>query len=232
MKVANLIKTLLVPLLMIPLLLNGYKSIAMTAVIAILGLALNLVNAFFCLYKLSVKISFRNLERAIILSILSFSVLVFLKNVFERIYWSSGQLLLGTMLGTVSVAIFSLAIQLKGYYEIFSKTISGLFLPRVTVILNNQDKGIHEFNALFIKVSRLQFHIIYFILIVFILVGKNFIILWAGKDYVSAYHITLMIMIAYTIPLAQSLGGLLLQALNKLSMEVTIFLWLHYFPLD
>lgn len=53
----------------------------------------------------------------------------------DRIYWSTGQFVLGAMVGTVAVAVFAVAIQLQGMYMMFSTAIVGVFLPRVTAMV-------------------------------------------------------------------------------------------------
>lgn len=221
-KFLNIIRAILTPLLMIPLLLIGYKSVAMVAVFISIGVLISLSNLWFCFGKLKIKVSFRNFNRNLLQSILGFSVFVFLKNIFERIYWSSGQVMLATTMGAVSVAIFSIAIQIKGYYETFGKTIGNLFLPRVVKIISSTDT-FEEFNLLFIKIGRIIFHILGFILVMYLLIGDIFISLWAGSNYSEAYFISVLILAAYTIPLTQILASQMLQALNKLKFQVLVF---------
>jgi hypothetical protein len=59
--------------------------------------------------------------------------------------------------------------------------ISGLLMPRVTeMTVKNTPPA--EFTNLFIKVGRLQFLIISFIVSAFVAYGRQFIALWAGED--------------------------------------------------
>ena len=64
--------------------------------------------------------------------ILFYSFWIFLAAITEQFYWNSGQWALGIFQGTTMVAIFSLAIQLKGMFYLFSSAISSVFLPKVT----------------------------------------------------------------------------------------------------
>ena len=43
-----------------------------------------------------------------------YSFWIFLNTIMDRIYWSTGQFVLGAMVGTVAVAVFAVAIQLQG----------------------------------------------------------------------------------------------------------------------
>jgi len=223
LKTMNIVRSLLVPILMIPLLLLGYKSIAMTLITVGVGLLINIVNVVFCFRKLDVKFLFDKINKKLMFSILGFSILVFGKDFFERITWSSGQFIIGANLGTIPVAIFAIALQMKGYYETFSKTISNLFFPRVVSLMKNSN-FIQEFQLLFIKIGRIQFHLLAYILMIYLLIGEYFINIWAGKNYNSAYKMSLLIMIPYTFPLIQSLGGLFLQATGKLKIQLYIYI--------
>lgn len=223
LKIMNIVRSLLVPLFMIPLLLLNYKSIAMTVVVVGVGILINLFNVFYCIKKLKVKFVFKNSEKSLVISILSFSVLVFGKDVFERITWSSGQFILGANLGVVSVSIFAIAIQMKGYFETFSKTISNLFLPRIMSILNDENFS-EKFLSLFIRIGRIQFHVLSYILVIYLLIGEEFICLWAGENYRYSYGLSLWIIVPYIFPLIQSLGSLYLQAINKLKILLYIYL--------
>ncbi len=222
-KILTIVKALLTPVFMIPLLLLGYRSVAMIVVAVVIGILIVICNVWFCFYKIKIKVAFKNFDLHLLKEIFWFSLFVFLKMILERVYWSSGQFILGATIGTISVAIFSIALQMKGYYESFSQAIGGLFLPRVTAMVANKDP-LTQISEIFIKVGRIQFHIIGYILCVYILIGQQFIILWAGKNYYYAFEMSLFIMIPYTIPLIQSIGYSLVQAYNVQKPLILIFL--------
>jgi O-antigen/teichoic acid export membrane protein len=212
-KLLSIMRTVITPLLMLPLLFLGYKSVAMTGVAVTVGTLINISNVWYCYTKIKIKISFKNFDFHLLREIFLFSLLVFLKIILERIYWSTGQFIVGAAVGTIAVAIFSIALQMKGYYESFSQAIGNLFLPRLTSMIGNKESTV-LINEVFLKVGRIQFHVIGFLLCIYFLIGEHFIVLWAGPNYISAYTISLIIMVPYTIPLIQSLGYMLVQAYN------------------
>lgn len=221
-KIINILRVILMPCIMIPLLLIGYKSVAMASVTIILGIIALVTNIWFCFYKIKIKISFHNFELNLLKEISSFSMLVFIKMIFDRIYWSSGQFILGSYAGTTAVAIFAISIQIKGYFYAFANAINGVFLPRLTVLVTN-NCPIKVISDLFIKIGRIQMQILAYLLSTYILFGQYFIELWAGKNYLSSFYISLIIIIPYTIPLVQALGGTILQAYKKQKYQVNIF---------
>ena len=72
--------------------------------------------------------------------------------------------------------------------------------------------------------GRLAFIILMFVLGSVILYGKQFILLWVGPSYNDAWIITLLIMLAYTIPLAQGFTGSIIEAQNKVAFNSVVYL--------
>ena len=57
-----------------------------------------------------------------------------------------------------------------------------------------------------IKVGRMQFYILSLVSSGFIFFGRYFISIWAGKDFLEAYAVVLLLIIPGTISLCQSIG--------------------------
>lgn len=220
-KLAQIARILFSTITMIVILKLGYKAIGLVVVQTLFNLAFLLANAFYCRHKLKIKIIFGKMNWEFFREILFYSFWIFLGTITEQFYWNSGQWALGMFHGTIMVALFSLAIQLKGMFYLFSSAISSVFLPKVTrmVTLNTSVK---EISDLFIKTGRIQFAIIAYILTGFIVFGKTFIILWVGEDYMMAYYIVLMIFTCTTIPSIQNLGNSILMAYNKMKKKAII----------
>ena len=122
----------------------------------------------------------------------------------DRIYWSTGQFVLGIYKGSVAIAIYAVAIQLESMYMLFSTAISSVFLPKVTSMVS-RGANEREISNLFIRTGRIQYIVMSFILSAFIVFGKQFIYLWAGEGYEDAYYLSLMFFVPLTIPLIQNL---------------------------
>lgn len=80
-----------------------------------------------------------------------------------------------------------------------------------------------ELSDLFVKIGRIQYIIMAYILFGFILVGQDFVNIWAGKDYSNVYHIVLILIIPVTVPLIQNIGISLLQAQNRHKFRSVIY---------
>ena len=221
-KCVNIIRIIALPSIMIPFLLNGYKSLAMASVHISVGIFALVINVLFCFYKLKIRIKFKNYEIKLLKEIGVFSMFVFLKIIFLRITWSTGQFVIGSFLGTAAVAIFAVAIQIRGYFHSFSEALNSLFLPRLT-ILASQKNSIEIISNLFIKIGRIQMHIIGYLLSVYILFGLDFVIFWAGPDYYDSYLISLIIIVPALVSLIQAVASVLLQARNELKFQAFVY---------
>ena len=151
-----------------------------------------------------------------------YSFWIFLNVIMDRIYWNTGQFVLGIYQGTVAIAVYSLAIQLHFMYNSFSTAISSLLLPKVIrVVVSGNDYN--EVSNFFIKVGRLQYIAMSFILTSFIIFGKPFIKLWAGQGYEDTYIISLLLFVPLTVPLIQNIGITILKARNQMKFRSVVY---------
>ena len=222
-RVINIIRIILNTVIMICLLEMGYKAVAMVILQTVFNISTLIINYFYCKYKLHIKLYFCNFQWGLLKEISIYSFWIFLNVIMDRIYWSTGQFVLGALVGTTAVAVFAVAIQLEHLYMQFSSAIGGVFLPKVTaMVARNNDRN--EISNLFIKTGRIQYIIIAFILSGFIIFGRDFIILWAGSEYEEAYLITLLFFVSLTIPLIQNLGITILQARNQMKFRSLLYI--------
>ena len=222
-KVVNIIRIVLNTIIMICLLEMGYKAVAMVVLQTVFNLLTLTINFFYCKYKLRIKIFFRNFQWSFLKEVAIYSFWIFLNAIMDRIYWSTGQFVLGAFVGTAAVAVFAIAIQLEHMYMQFSTAISGVFLPKVTGMVARNDNR-EEISDLFIRTGRIQYIVISLILTGFIVFGRDFIHLWAGSEYESAYLITLLFFISLAIPLIQNLGITILQARNQMKFRSLLYI--------
>lgn len=190
---------------LIAVLMMGYKAIAMVIVQTVFSLGTLFANFIYCKSKLKIKIFFHHFNIPLLKEIMVFSFWNFLSAIVDRIYWGTGQFVLGMYSGTVAVAVFSLAITLMNLYMSMSTSFNNVLLPRITVMATkeSQDK---EISDLFIKTGRLQFCILALILSGFIVFGRQFIHIWAGDGYAVSYLITTIFFVALLCPLIQNVG--------------------------
>lgn len=224
-KSLNIFRIILNTAVMICLLHFGYKAVAMVVVQTIFNVLTLVVNFIYCRRKLDIHIYFRfkHFHWGFLKEVAIYSFWIFLNAIMDRVYWSTGQFVLGAMVGTAAVAVFAIAIQLEGMYMQFSTAISSVFLPKVTAMVatNSSRKEISE---LFIRTGRIQYIVLAYILSGFIIFGRQFIELWAGAGYSDAYIISLLFFIPLTVPLIQNLGITILQARNEMKFRSVLYI--------
>lgn len=222
-KVVQIIRILLNTVVMVCLLKMGYKAIAMVVVQTVFNMATLLLNYYYCRYKIRIRLFFGKFQWGFLREIGIYSFWIFLNVIMDRIYWSTGQFVLGAAAGTVAVAVFAVAIQLEAMYMQFSSAIANVFLPKVTAMVATRRTD-REISDLFIRTGRIQFIIIGFILSGFCLFGRQFIILWAGPGYEDAYILALLFFVSLTIPLIQNIGVSILQARNQMKFRSLMYI--------
>lgn len=222
-KVVNILRVVLNTVVMICLLHMGYKAVAMVIVQTVFNILTLIINYIYCKTQLKIKIYFGKFKWDFLKEVAVYSFWIFLNVIMDRVYWSTGQFVLGIISGTAAVAVFGVAIQLHGFYTQFSTAISSVFLPKVTgIVVQSNDN--QEISNLFIRTGRIQNIIMMLVLSGFVLFGRQFINLWAGPDYDGSYIITLLFFFALYIPLIQNLGITILQARNQMRFRSLLYI--------
>lgn len=224
-RVLNLVRVIINPIVMCLFLYLGYKAIAMVIITTVFNLIILLTNCWYCFYRLKIRIAFTRINWSFLREVSIYSFWIFLNAIMNQLYWSSGQFILGVYQGAAAVAVFSVAIQLKVMYYMFSTAIAGVYLPKVTAMIAMKSSDL-EISNLFIRLGRIQYIILAFIVSGFILFGKPFIRLWAGENYIEAYSLTLILFISSLIPMIQNLGIVILQARNQMKFRSLVYLFL------
>lgn len=224
-KILQMIKVLVNPFVMLPVLLLGYKSIGMVVVTTLLTVVVEISNVVFCFKKLKIKFSFKEFDFLLMKEMTVFSSFIFMNMFIDQINWNVDKFILGRFKGTIAVAVYGLAAQLNTYYLSLASTISSVFIPRVNrmVAESNNDK---ELTELFTRIGRLQFILLSLVASGLIFFGQPFINMWAGTDYSEAYPIVLLLIMPVTIPLIQNLGVEIQKAKNMHKFRSWIYLFI------
>lgn len=201
------------PFFVLPFLLMGYGSIGMAIATTLVSLCLETANIIYSRKKLNIQFNFKGLDPSLLKEVAVFSWFIFLTLIVNEINWNVDKYILGRVSGTISVAVYGLASQLRVYYYSLSSAIYRVFIPRVNRLVS-EGKGDNELTELFIKVGRIQFIILFLAVSGFAIFGKPFIDMWAGQDYTQTYYIALLMFVSILVPSIQSLGVEIQRAKN------------------
>jgi len=218
LKVLGLLKTVVSPLVTLPLLLAGYRSITMVSVTVVIALITDVLYLSYAIGKLHVRFAFRHIEKGLFRELFTYTSFIAVNMVVDQINWNVDKVLLGRFKGTGAVAIYSVGYTLEHYYGMFSTSISHVFTPQIHRIVNRTLKDIEKqrimLTELFVRIGRVQFLVLGLIASGFVFFGKQFVLLWAGSEYAEAYVVAVLLMLPATIPMIQNTGIEVQRALN------------------
>lgn len=219
----NLLRTFLQPIVMVLLLyLVNMQSVGAIVVVTVFNLGTYLWYYIYSIRKLDFRFSLSKFDKQLVKPLLSFSIWMFLAMVFEQLQYNSGQFILGLFQGTNVIAVWGIAMIFILNYRSLSTAISNVFMPHLMSLSFNKDvEGIR--NTVYVM-TRLQGAVLFYILVNFILFGKQFLTIWAGDSYVYAYQCSIIVMVPMTISLPLEFCYLLQMAENKLAYRsITTF---------
>ena len=224
-RVINMIRTVLNPIVMLPLLLMGLGSVALVVVTLVLSVVTDAFNIWYCARKLRMRLTFGRFDFALLREMGGFSFFIFLNMIIDQINWTVDTTLLGIISGTAATAIYGVGAQINNYYKTLSTSISGVFTPQINRIVA-EGQGDDKLTSLFTRVGRIQFMLLMLVLTGFVFVGEPFIEAWGGGEYQGAYPIALMLMVPVTLPLIENLGIEIQRAKNKHQFRSKVYFFM------
>lgn len=221
-KVVDGIFTILAPVLNLIVLYMGFASVGMACIGLVTQIISGMIYYEYCRTKLKVSPRFHNMPFFIMKDVLGFSMFVFISSVIDMLYWATDKVLIGAMVGTTAVAVYNIGGTFTSMLQNMSSVISGVFATRVNVmVFSNQP--IDELSKLLIRIGRLQYYIVSFILSGYIVFGKAFLHFWAGDSYSLAYYVGLLTMIPLAVPLIQNIAFIVISAQNRLKFRSVVY---------
>lgn len=220
LKFLGIIKTILSPLISLPLLLNGFRSIALVCVTVSVTFFIDVIYLVYVLLVMKQKFVFSGFEKGLFRDLFTYTVFIAINIAIDQVNCNVDKLLLGRFRGTAEVAAYSVGFTLHQAYMMFSTAISGVFTPRIHNIINATKHDINEqklqLTDLFIRVGRIQYLVLALICTGIVFFGKYFIVnIWAGDGYDNSYYVALLLNIPAIVPLIQNLGIEIQRAENK-----------------
>ncbi len=192
----------------------GYGAVSLAVITTVVSLVLKLFQGIYVQGKYKPRFRIRGWDKALFMEVFAFSFFIFLNIVIDQLYANTDKVILGIVQNSVVVTIYTVGVQFTSYFEQLSTSISGVFLPRITELTTKED-GMKEISSIFVRIGRIQFLILGFLMSGFIVLGRMFIGLWVGDEMGEAYGIALVVILPAIIPLSQNIGISVIRALNR-----------------
>ncbi|MYL30783.1 oligosaccharide flippase family protein [Halobacillus halophilus] len=223
LKLLSIVQTIIRPFIVLTVFMFEANALILVIIQALINLLGIIFKIHYSFNKLQLKIKYHYFDKNLLKELFHYSFFIFVTMIMDQIFWRSDQIILGILVGTASVAVYSIGSQIVMYYMSLSLAMSGVFLPNITKrVMHNATKT--ELTDTFIRVGRLQYILLGAVVSGFILFGKEFISVWVGDDFTLSYYITIIIMIPFTIDLIQNIGLTILKAKNMYSFRAIVFL--------
>jgi O-antigen/teichoic acid export membrane protein len=190
---------------------------------------------FYYVYRFKL-LHFRGKEknRSLLKEVYGFTIWTTLIALSSRLIYNLSPSIIASLNGSVEVSIFSVASTMESYVWAVAAALNGLFLPKITKMLTKND-DINTIQELSIKVGRVQLILMSYIVIGFTLLGKDFLLLWLGPNFIRVYLVTLLILIPMILTMPTQIANTALIARGEIRhraigiiLQGTISIFLTY----
>lgn len=211
LKCAGILKTVISPLLGIPLLLAGFRSIGLVTCTLTISLITDGMYLYYVLAVLQNRFVIGTVKSETLKDLFTYTAFIAVNLIVDQINTNLDKVLLARYNGTAASAVYSIGFQLYQYFVMFSTAISSVYIPKVHMCVQENRADLRrlyeELTNLFTKVGRLQFLVLALIASGLTLFGKKFIVdIWAGPEYEESYYVMIMLVLPATVPLIQNIG--------------------------
>lgn len=194
LKLADLLYRFFIIVFTVAALLLGKGLYAVVAINAVVGLAISAYKWLVIKRTTSVRANLKFSDKNLYKDIFGFSIWVTISSLAQRLIFNITPSILGIVSNTSAIAVFGIVVTIESYSYLISSAINGMFMPKISNIYAN-DGAEKNVLPLLIKVGRFQYALNGLIIAGFALVGKSFITLWMGNDYLDAYYGILLVII-------------------------------------
>lgn len=181
------------------------------------------VQRRYCKCVLGVSRRSGRYDKSLAKRIMGFSVAIILVTIADQIFWNADKMIVAFFYGAELVAIYAIGSQIYSAYLYTGQVVSSVFFQRVSE-LYHKDHDMGAISKLFAKVGRLTSMLCLLVLGGFIVLGQDFIRLWAGDGYEQSFWVAVIVMVPFTIDLIQNLGITILQVMNKYMFRGVMYL--------
>ena len=190
----------IVPLITIPFIALGGRSIVMSVVTLIGNLVLSLIKIVYCVGFLKMKTTFKlsKSDFQTFKDIFKFSIFVFIVTLIVGINNQVDKTILGFAVGAVAVTVYQLSNIIPLYLANVTDNIIGLFVPRITENSVNERK--EEVQKSFDLMSKIVFFLSTLLVGGFFACGRFFINAWLGEGRENVFYFASLLMLAELMP--------------------------------
>lgn len=196
LKLADLIYRILLVGLMVLALSFGFGLYALVTVNAIAGLIVILYKYIVIKIKTPIQVNLKYKDSKLFKEIFNFSIWVTVMAFASRLIFTISPSILGVVANSSEIAIFGIVATIEGYIYTITTAINGMFMPTISkAYADDRDNLSKNIMPLFVNVGKFNMAVNSLLVIGFAVVGKEFVILWMGENYLNAYYGILLVIL-------------------------------------
>lgn len=195
--------------------ISFYKySIVIACVDAVLSVAVFVFLFVYVRRELKVKVNFSNFDRAIFNASLPLCTAIFLQTLVNQANSSVAKFITGIKLAPELVTLYSVGLYIYSMFSSLTTIPISMYAPQITRDVIGGTRG-KELTEKLVQPSRLIAIVGGTVLFGFVAVGRSFISIVYGNEYMQAWFIALIIMIPMFINMSNGVIINVLDAMNK-----------------
>lgn len=221
LKLCDVAHKLIIVAAMSVCLLMGGGLYSLVIVNALAGIIMIILKLWCIQYYTPQTISWKYFDKSEFKSVVGFSGWVTVMSIAQRFIFNIAPSILGALSGSIAIAILGIAITLEAYTFTFSNAINGMFLPKVSRIVA-EDNG--DVLPLIIRVGRILIYVISLIVFGVVTFGQDFISLWVGDEFSQSYYCAVLIILPSLFQLPQEIGSQAIFAQDKVKKLSLVYI--------
>ena len=224
LKIATLVLRAVLYFVVLPIWRSAVAVMAISVLISVLVILFELL---YLLFRLNLRIRYSYFDKTIFKESALYTGMMFVQSLTAQINTNLDNVLIGSLIGTVAVSVYSFGLTIFGMFQQLSCAISGVMLPTVTNELakGTDHRGLED---LVIQAGRIQFAILGAVVCGFAVIGKEFTYLWLAKQLGDGYKDVWIISMIFMIPtiweLSQNVCLSILRAKNLLGFRTMVLI--------
>lgn len=202
--------------ILLPLMKNAVAIVLTSVLIELLIISVECIYLKFVLHH---KIKLTKWDNELFKESFAYTMLLFIQSIIIQFNGNVDNIVIGAVIGTSAVTVYSFAIQLYNMYEQCATAVSGVLLPTVIRQLHDDDSP-EKIEEMTVRYGRIQWMLLGAALFGFLCLGREFFRLWLGAKLGPAvedcWYLALILMIPVTFPLIVNVFLAVLKAKNLL----------------
>ncbi|MDO4618546.1 MAG: oligosaccharide flippase family protein [Clostridia bacterium] len=174
-----------------------------------------LANYIYIVKKLKIRLKLISWDTGVFKESLGYTALMFLQTLAGQANGNVDNVVIGSVIGSVAVSVYSFGIQIFNMFETLATSFSNLMLPSISQKIAD-GASYSELQKSVTKIGRLQFALLIGALGGFLVVGREFIYLWLGDGFEDVYLLSLIMMVPVILTLIQNVCLSILRAKNMM----------------